>query len=76
MFLFVLLWAILASSLRRSKWSGIGNAADPRRPSAGLPPLTLRANRLFRPDPKCRFGCELGEFYDAQELHELITDLG
>jgi hypothetical protein len=28
MFLSVLLWAILASSLRRSKWSGIETAAD------------------------------------------------
>src|SRR5258708_4856071 len=25
---------------------------------------------------KCRFGCELAGFYDAQELYELITELG
>jgi hypothetical protein len=36
---------------RCNKWSGIGNAADPRRPVAGPPPLThtgLEAPRIHR----------------------------
>jgi hypothetical protein len=48
-------------------------------PGQGLEPAAASgASResIVSTRPKCRFGCELAGFYDAQELHELITDLG
>jgi hypothetical protein len=39
--------------LRCRKWSGIGNAADPRRPLAGPPPLRSHETLGFTGIPYC-----------------------
>src|SRR5271166_512299 len=44
--------------LRRSKWSGIGNAADPRRPLAGPPPLTHCCHKPGR-NPAVQHPCDV-----------------